>query len=260
MRVTTHAARSALHLGLLTAGWILAGGTADARAQFSVRPVRLGFDDTVSQRVISIRNEGTAPFDVRLYTGDFDQTEDGRHRFLDIGHHPRSCGERLSVVPAELTIRPGRAASARIRLESGHATCWSAVFVEKVSTLSGGIRVGQRIAVKVHGNGPDARLDGAIETVAVVERDGARMVRVDFRNGGDVPVRPEGTLEVRDLAGEVVQSVPLDRFSVLPGHARRIYTPLPDRLEAGTFLAVPVFDIGLPHLLGGQTAFEVSGG
>lgn len=224
-----------------------------ARAQMSAWPVLIQFPaGREGARAVTVRNEGRDPLQVRFYAGDFEQDETGRHRFLPLGTDPRSCAGRVGVHPDVAVVEPGETATARVSMAPGDSTCWSAVFAETATVRRGGIRIGQRIAVKVYGLGRDSGRDARIDSVEV----GSDRVRFVFHNLGAVPLRPKGRLEVRDLDGAVVRSVPIDPASALPGHARDYAVALPGDLPAGTWLAVPVLDIGADYLVGGQALFE----
>lgn len=234
---------------------LLAPGPAGA--QFSVRPVTLVYQaDGEEARVVTIRNDGGEPIALRLHPGDWDQSQAGRHRFLEPGAHPRSCHGRLEISPDQIVIEPGREAAARVRLAPG-GTCWSVVFVEYRPGQAGSARAIRRIAIQVHGVPPRALREGRIRDVEV-EADGGT-VRFVFENIGEAVARPEGRVEVRTLDGEVVGAASIDPFGVLPGHAREVRIALPADLPGGPLLVVPILDFGGEYLAGGRALIRPDG-
>lgn len=234
---------------------------APASAQFSVRPVivQLSAVEAGDVAVVHVTNEGERTLEFRIHAADFDQRESGDHRFLEPGTHERSCSDALSVFPDRVTLGPGERQDVRLTmtLEPGSRTCWSLVFVETRSGASSGIRVGQRIGVKVYGAAADAVPEGEITRVEVGAAGDSANVRVDFRNTGDAPLRPEGELEIRTFRGEVLERIGIEPFSVLPGHLRRVAVPFAADLPSGRYLAVPILDFGADYLAGGQAVLRV---
>lgn len=232
---------------------------APAFGQFSARPAIVTLPgDAERSRAVTVKNEGEAEREFRFYPGDFDQRPDGGHVFLEPGSHPRSCAARLSLSPDGAVLRPGETVDVRVTMAPGRETCWSLLFVETVSGVNpDGITVGQRIGIKLYGTDPEGRADGGLDGVRVERSDeGGRVVRFVFENTGELPVRPEGDVEVRSLEGDLVASVPVVPFSVLPGHRREARVPLGAKIPPGRYLVLPVLDIGREFLVGGQAAFR----
>lgn len=238
---------------------MLATGADRSAAQISAQPVILDLrtGDSAAVTSFAVRNESMNDMQVRIYAGDFDQAEEGGHTFLDAGTHPRSCVDRLQLFPDDMLLPAQTAGEVRVRLEPGDSTCWSLVFVQSQSGDAGGIRIAQRIGVKVYGIGRRVVPAGEIRSVSVVGGRGSRQVRITFQNTGDGPVRPEGELEVRTGQGDIVAVVPVPPFSVLPGRSRVTSVPLEGPLNPGTYLVIPILDFGADYLAGGQARLEV---
>lgn len=243
--------RSALFAALLAG--VLA---SPAAAQFSAQPVilELRTDGSGSAATITVRNESDDPLQLRIYAADFDQVEDGSHTFMDAGAHDSSCMERLEVFPGNLVLEARGQDEVRVQMGPGDSTCWSMIFVQNVNRNAAGIQIAQRIGVKVYGVSTGLRADGEVRgiTVSAADSAGARAVEVAFANTGAAPVRPDGELEIRSEAGDVVAVVPIRPFSVLPGRVAVTRIPLEVDLEAGRYLLIPVLDFGGDYLAGGQ--------
>jgi hypothetical protein len=238
----------------------LALGAGQARAQISVSPVIVPMTvgaQTVT-KTISVTNSGTRPVSVRFYAGDFEQDQAGENRYGQLGAFSNSCGSRIRVRPDGASLLPGETQSVSVEMDAGAATCWSAVFVETNTVTAGNAVIRQRIAAKVYGVRPGGRTDGEV-TGVTAERDAAgQKIAVTFRNLGDVPLRPAGTLEIHASTGELLSKAEIAAFSVLPGRTRTVLLPLAQLRTPGEFLAVPVLDFGGAYLAGGQVAFTVA--
>lgn len=236
-------------------------GASPAEAQFSAQPVILNFSAGSSDtRPVTLKNRGGDPIQLRFYGADFDRDEDGSHRFMELGEHPSSCGDRLRVFPDGVRLQPEDSVSLRVEMDPGGETCWSVVFAETVRSGEGGIRIGQRIGIKVFAVRQRARVDAEVRDVAVARRGDSTRVSFVFRNTGERPLRPRGRLEIRRLDGTVVTTRRLGSFGTLPDRSRRVKVDFGQRLEPGRYLAVPLFDIGTDYLVGGQARFRVAEG
>lgn len=236
---------------------------APAAAQFSAQPVilELRTADTVSVATFAVRNEGDDPMQLQIYAGDFDQPAGGGHEFLEAGTHPRSCVDRLQFYPDNLQLEATESGEVRVLMAPGDSTCWSMVFVQSASRGQTGMQIAQRIGIKVYGFSGRAVPEAEIRsvTVEVDSTTGALMALIDFDNTGEGPLRPQGEVEIRTGAGEVVAVVAVAPFSVLPGRSRRAIVPLEVELAPGRYLAIPILDFGGDYLVGGQASFEVGG-
>jgi hypothetical protein len=257
----TAAPESSRGRSIVLGGMLLALGAGPGRtaAQISAQPVILELRTTDSAAVTSfaVRNESLDEMQVRVYAADFDQAEDGGHTFLEAGTHPRTCADRLQFFPDDIVLPGHGAAEVRVRLEPGDSTCWSLVFVQSQARDPGGIRIAQRIGVKVYGVARRAVPAGEIRSVAVAgSGESGRRVEITFHNTGDGPVRPEGELEIRTSEGDIAAVVPVEPFSVLPGRTRATSVPLAP-LDPGSYLLIPILDFGADYLAGGQARLEV---
>lgn len=243
--------------GVLATLLLLIALPPTATAQFSVRPAVLEFGQS-GERSVIVRNESGETVVFRVYPGDFDQSAAGVHRFLPFGDGPESCEGRLDVFPDRLAVDPGADAAVRIRLEPGARPCWSVVFVEhRPERVEGMARAIERVAVQILSSGLDPTREASVRDVSVSsDPDGTPVVRYTIENRGNAPIRPRGRLEIRSLEGDVVASVRLEPFGVLPGRSRARRVPLPSGLPGGRLLAVPILDFGADHLVGGQGLFD----
>lgn len=241
------------------------GRPVSAHGQFSVSPVILPISSTgeTSEATVLVRNNGTSPLQLRVFSADFDQALDGSHSTYAAGSHDRSCADRLEIVPDGLSVPAGVTQPVTLRLlpaEDPDSTCWSLVFIEKPPPEGTGPRAGLRIGVKVYGLAAEGGETAEI-TEASVDRDdattGQRSLQFTVSNPDEWPVLARGTVELRDFEGSPRSSVTVEAFSVLPEHERTVTIPLDADLEPGRYLAIPVLEYGDDGLMGAQVAFRV---
>ncbi len=258
---TSQAGRTRVAFGLFACFALLAPSIG--QAQFSVSPVILTLprdvDGGVSVGLLSIRNEGEESLEFRLSAVDFDQSSDGNHTYLPIGSHPHSCGNDVRITPDVLAVGAGQSQHVRFEIPGGpqDESCWFMLFVESPATTESGVVINQRIGVKVFGIGSSTAPGGEFHSGSVVEEDGIRSVALEYGNPGDAPAWPVGSVEVRDFRGTVVASSAVRSFTVLPGSKRQLVVELPDELDPGRYLAVPMLDFGGEYLAGTQIPFRV---
>lgn len=255
--------RSILLLGFVASGVGPLITPSTGAAQFSVSPVILTLpmqgDDQPVSGLVSVRNESETTQQFLLSVVDFDQSPDGDHSYSSTGTLDGSCGDRVEVTPVALSIESGEVGNVRIGIPAGapERSCWFMVFVESPAASESGVIINQRIGVKVFGIGTSTMPGGEIRTASLVERGGTRTVSLEYENSGDAPAWPIGSLEVRDYHGTVVAATPVRQFTVLPRSSRRVVVELPDELESGRYLAVPMLDFGGAYLAGTQLPFRV---
>lgn len=255
------AGRAHAAFGLLACICLFSPGPG--QAQFSVSPVIVTLprdvDGGPSVSLLSVRNEGTETLEFRLSATDFDQSPEGRHKYLPIGTHPSSCGNEVRITPDALAVGAGQVEQVRFEIPGGPEaeSCWFMIFVESPSTSETGVVITQRIGVKVFGIGASSVPGGEIHSGSVADQDGKRSVALEYGNPGTAPAWPTGSVEVRDFRGTVVASSHVRPFTVLPGSTRQFVVEIQDELDAGQYLAVPMLDFGGEYLAGTQIPFRV---
>jgi hypothetical protein len=239
-------------VGLLSAPAGLAG-------QMSVTPSALQIQvaDTKASATVRVRNDSPRQIQFRFYAMDFEQVHGGDYTYQPLGAHAQSCGKRLTIFPDGALLQPGESQVVRVEVAPGRGLCWSMLFAESAGEGSGPIKIAQRAAVKVFGVVPGGEPEGEIVSVTPTRDARGTRVALEFHNTGSVPVNPEGSLEIRKPDGEVVGTVEVPRFSVLPQRRRQIVVPLEKTLPRGRYLLVPILDFGAEYLAGGQATLIV---
>lgn len=246
---------------LTLALFLLGLGTSQEglEAQFSAQPVILPIpvEGSTEVRELSVVNESDEAQDFVFEVTDFDQDERGAHDYFELGTHDRSCSSRLSLAPEAATLAPGERFDVTVEMAPGEGACWSMVFVRTRSS-SDGYQVNQMIGSKVYGFPARAGVEAEISSLVLRGETEAPVAAFEVRNESEAPLHPEGTLEVHSMGGELVEQVEVSRRSLLPGRVLEISRPVPLPEEPGTYLLMPVLDVGGGHLIGHQEMLEVA--
>ena len=259
----------------LPAALVLFGGLALAtptRAQLTVSPAELVLiPGTTPAASFTVENDTRAPVQATLYMNDWDRNDDGENAFFPTGTVVGSCGDRVKVFPQTLRIEAGARQSVRLTSEGGTypSPCWTIVFVETGARPGTGqsrvvyvTRIGVKVYVLPSGLGRDAEVSGFAlekrhqtsggEAVDTTQDEFALRVH----NTGGLPVHFEGRIEIRDLGDNLVRTVKIDDFPVLPGAARRVGIALPT-LPQGQYVALAMLSYGGEDDLAAQLSLVI---
>lgn len=226
-----------------------------------------GATETGTFFVINDEEESTT---VDISLADWDRAIDGENRFMEVGSIARSASEWINVAPTQFTLEPGESQEVRftIAVPTGiQGTFWSALIVEgtprEVEAESGAtILVRKRFAVKILETPPGSGSpSGQINGLTVTGLNPLTAV-VEFENTGLVNLSSvKGRVEVRNTAGEVLESIVVEDFPVLPGAVRLVQVPstreLGEVFEPGRYLILSILDFGGDNLLGGQFVLDI---
>jgi hypothetical protein len=205
-----------------------------------------------------IQNSGDAAIVLRLYAADALSSIGGGPGFAHEGQELNGGRHWVSPAMAEVSLGPGEEALVPFTIEvppdasPGEHTAGLVVeAAPSEETLLAGqapptgeddvafvVRVVARSAVAVLVEVPGPRV-AALEITDVVMREqdeqGADF-RVYVRNLGNIRVRGEGFLVIRDRDGRELASVPTTMGSVLPGDTTYVNVRHPDNLADGDYL------------------------
>jgi len=259
---------------LLCCYWLLIVGVF-SMSSFGLRLSQIEFDlslpggatETGTFFVINDEEESTT---VNISLADWDRSVDGENRFMDVGTITRSAAQWINVAPTQFTLEPGESQEIRftIAVPIGiQGTFWTALIVEgtprEVEAEGGAtIFVRKRFAVKILETPPGSDIpNGQINSLKVTGLNPLNAV-VEFENTSLVNLtNVKGRVEIRNTAGEVLESVAIEDFPVLPGAVRQVDVPsareLGDTYEPGRYLILSILDFGGDNLLGGQFVLDV---
>ena len=228
------------------------------QAQIAVSPASVEFHlqegESQQSEPVAISNASETVRTMQVFWMDFDMDEKGEHSFLPFGSHPKSCKGRVDSTPQDLIVSPQGGASVKVTMRSGEESCWSILFINMVAvTVRPGLTMNQRVGVKVYGTQTRHVPDGAVSALV---SDG-KEVKLSVENFGERILRAQGRVEIRNSAGELLHTLPVKDWSVLPGRTRTLPVALPEPLPAGEYLAVAVLDYGREARIGKREKFLV---
>ena len=179
----------------------------------------------------------------------------------------RSCGDWITVSPRSFRIKPGEAESVNFRVDVPSTSLagmyWATIFVQGSPQLKqkegATVLAIERFGVKVYQTVPGTSLlTGEVTRVSKVENDPLSFAVV-FANMGNVQLRPIGTISVINTKGEVVRTLKIDEFPLLPGRKRQlsVVDDAPSPLPAGIYRALVTIDYGGDSLAGGTRDFRL---
>jgi len=234
-------------------------------------------------RVSSMSDE---PITLEVTTGDYvrelagSETK-GSYSFVnELGMEERSATAWISYAPEILDLAPGENAEVRyqIRVPADAAlrgSYWGVLFVQPTAseedlrmdveddaeTPSVGIFVRFRYAIRIYvtiGNDPPAKPQ-FVGLEAEPLNDGLQ-VMPSLRNDGKVFVRPELTVQLRDLTGDVVFQTDSIPCTILPESICRTNIEVrPLYLPDGEYLMVVIGDTGDPQMIAAQSQVTLTG-
>lgn len=269
-------------MGMVLLGAVSAGALRISPVAFDVA-IPPGVSTTFAFRVM---NDEEEPLDFRIRLCDWMRDIAGTNRFCEeAGEVSRSATEWVEVGPRQFTLSPGESQEVRLTLTApevgpdGSAlegSYWTAVMVESVparepeegeeegegeqpgTAVVVKRRFGVKLLVTIAGTG---ELDGQI---VALERYGLNplWVTLDFENRGTLNIQEvRGRVEVRDVTGATLETIPVEPFPVLPGYTRRVIAmssrPRGERLPAGDYVVLAILDYGGDDLVGAQLFLRV---
>ena len=259
--------------------WFLLGGfvvlSAFPSLVYAVSISQASFDlalpaGTSETGTFVVVNDETEATTVDISLSDWDRRSDGENRFLDVGSVERSAAGWITFAPAQFRLDPDEAVEVRFTMAvpaGVTGSYWAALIVQgtprKVQVQSGTtILVRKRFAVKILETPPGTgNLSGRIADVRVGGSNPLQTV-ILFENNGLVNMNAvKGRVEIRDAAGQTVESIPIEAFPILPGATRQLVVssarPKGDVLPPGRYLILAIIDFGGDSLLGGQLVLEL---
>jgi len=242
----------------------------------SVSPLSLQLDvlpGETGSGVFLIRNTGSEPIEVAVSLHDWWRSEEGNLQVLPAGSVERSCAEWVVYSTSLVTLASG--AEVEISVELAVPTDvsgdhWAMLLVEEQPQpveraqaeegLTDTTRVVVAYAVKILQRDPLNSAPGAAITSIEVLQEQPLQLAIKFTNDGNAHITTSGTVDVRDVSGETVQSFEVGPFPSLPGEERILLVQAPETLDElleGTYYAVVQLDFGGEYIIQGGRLFEV---
>ncbi len=228
----------------------------------------------------SVSNQSEETIVLRIYCGDWIrvQGEITRYEFdIERGNEVRSFLEWMTFSPDQMELGPNEMQEVISEVNfpddpSLEGSYWGVVFVEEIPQVAPpgeipedeafqvGILTIFRYAVKIYATfeGTEIR-DASFLDLLIDQVEGGFDINAAFENSGNIFMRPEVWLEIRDTAGDVVYQQTHIRQTVLPESTREYVFELRDlSLEPGTYLVMVIADYDGPSLVGAQGTMLLS--
>ena len=214
------------------------------------------------------------PATVSLYLSDYEVGSGGAYRYLPPGTLPRSCAEWIELDRTQIELPAGESTEVSFTVtvpsetEGSH---WAVLFVETEPEPLGeapetetGIAIGiiekWRYAIIFSETVPGTEEpDATINSLKIRQDRGSGLVNVtlDFENTGNVIIRDvTGSIDLIDQTGEILDSVAIPTFRILPGSTRSFELKSSKKLPPGVYIARAGIDYG-DALASAQRAFMV---
>lgn len=255
------------HLLLLLLASLMHFAAAQAGVGISPPGVKLRAElgQQLTQAVVVDHPGPRGTLDVVVTLNDVLLSTDGSPIFLGGGSHPRSLTPWLTVTPLQFTLEPQARIEARYTVQvppdAQDGTYWGIIFFESGPPPGDGaqagigvrtrVRVGHVVYVEVGQVVRQGSIAG-IRYESPQDADDAGEVRIMFQNTGNGLVRLGGTVEVRNLDGELLQTLAVSNVASFPGATHEIAVALSESLEPGDYLVLAVLDYGEATVVAGE--------
>lgn len=250
-----------------------------ASASFVVSPMEHHLSVPAGDRAsasLVIRNTGTRPLSLKLYLADSRFETDGRETEVTLGSLARSCAPWVDFGPELVELDPGAARTVFFDLKApsdARGSYWTKLYIEEISTpdpiqqtesgRSYQVFMRQRMGVRIFEEIPGTAEPGMIVDRVQIESslDETRIVTLSVANTGNVLLRCRGWVEVRNSAGEVVETLRPGadgKFTLFPGARREVEAQTTKELPPDTYTVLAIVDYGGDTLVAGEEILEIS--
>lgn len=246
-------------LVLLTLGF---AGFVHAQTGVGIQPPASRVDASPGDAingVLTIDNPSSTDLEVSLSVADWFFGATGGIEYLPSGSTNESAAPWLTYEPATAVVPAESSVDVRYTVDvpedASAGSYWVVVFAEASAAGSGGsesvatmrVRTGHAMYVDVQGGA--ATLDGTIGGVFPIPPSSTRgpfSFDVQYVNTGAYVQFVQGRVDVLDLEGSQVASIPISSFAVLPGYDRTVQAQVYGPLDAGQYVALAVLTDRVP--------------
>jgi P pilus assembly chaperone PapD len=232
----------------------------------SISPSRLYFKaapgDSKKQKV-HVTNNSTTPQSYNITFGDFEAPGlDGKTKISTTGPSDHSTSKYMSASPSFFTLEPGKEQDIEVNMDlpnlpEANKVKWGTLMMKIVKERSevkqgSGNEVGMGIVetfqfvVHIFQTPPSVTFKRA-EIQSLELKEDAKSVRrlaIITKNTGEAILDCATYLEFSNLQTGVETRNKPSAFTLLPGAARRVYFPIPDKLPKGKYTVTAIVDFG----------------
>lgn len=246
---------------------------------WSVRPMGFNFNpssgDTLT-KVLTIQNSGNTEEELIIYIKDIQYNTEGNGKELEPGNVDRGMAKWAKIYPEKIILKGGENKQVRFtiivpeKIEPG--SYWANMYAEAVNnptllsksevrgrkvSIFSNIRYQINLNATIPGN---IIKTGEITNVEVIPNvtDTSLVVNTTFENTGDLILKCNGRIEIRDEMGETVETINLGKFRTYPECKRIIKKEIPSSLKLGEYSILVIIDFGGNHRVAGEAFFEIA--
>jgi len=257
--------------------FLVAAVSSTVVGSMSVAPLSLQLDTPpggVGSGSFLVRNTGSEDIEVSISLHDWWRTAEGNLQILPAGSTDRSCADWVVYSATTLALAAGGETEISVEFtvpEDVDGDHWAMLLVEErpqpveqdqaEAGLTDTTRVIVAYAVKILQRDPVNRAEGASIQRIEILRSEPLQLEMTFVNDGNAHITTSGTIDIRDVFGESIESFEIDPFPSLPGEERILVIDAPEsaqELLPGSYYAIVQLDFGGDYLIQGGQLFEVS--
>ncbi len=225
--------------------------TEEGKIRLSVAP------GSTKSGVIHLKNTSSEPLAVRAYLDDwyYLPVADGSKEFKPAGIMPLSCASWISFNPAEFTIPAfgSQVVNYVVKVPKdvvgGH---YAVLFFESVLTnpmqqegvgVAVAVRLGSLFYIEPEGT---IKRDVTISQLSLerVNENAPLIVKLDFKNSGNVDITASGTFDLIDKTGLVYARGKFGQAYTFPNDTATLKGEWKESIAAGTYDLVITLDLG----------------
>lgn len=229
---------------------------------------------------LNVINQSDERIVLRIYSGDMVrvQGEITNYEFDEEGgNETRSFLDWMSFSPDQMVLEPGDSQDILCEVNfpedpTLEGSYWGVIFIQEATSNEPGIEVPEdegmqvgittifRYAIKIYSTfeGTEIR-EGLFIDLPIEHVEDRFIIHGIFENSGNIYMRPEVWLEIRNPAGEVIYQQDHIRQTVLPETIREYIFELSDQpFVPGSYLVMVIADYGGPTLVAAQGRMEIS--
>lgn len=241
---------------LLAAG--LFCGVTGAQGAVSVQPNAIihttSPGGSVTQQ-LRLDNPGTAPLNISIYPGDWQHDSGGQIAFFPAGTLESSAANWLSFDVDTLELGANSQATisytVTVPADAAPGSYWAALFAEGVdpsidqsrAITTFRLRTAHMLYVNIPPATTGGRIIGILGQAPATEIDPYTM-QLTYLNEGNTIQILTGTVEIRSVTGELIETITMDRQMALPGVSRNFTLQLYGPIPAGDYLALALLNYG----------------
>ncbi len=195
---------------------------------------------------VTVENNSNQPITLKVYAADSLKTSQGGFALANEDAAKKGLGSWVKLSVAEVTLGPNEERNIPFTIsipaqtptgEYSGGIIFQETQPQKFTGGNGvGINVISRVGVRIYETVPGVnQLSLAVKDFRYSVADNNLIFSFTVENKGTVFISPTGTLEVKDMIGQVISDIPLDNILgvVIPGVPRTIVVP--------TQIASPIF-------------------